>query len=235
MGPWVDHFVIYESNQTYTGRPKPIFLPGQRAEIAEFLPKITHMVTSDAPPHAASAWAREYHQRDESVTALQGLCAPDDLVLLTDADEIVDHRRLEGFAGEFAVLEKIQHRYFFNYRWVAATWRQSANMVLLRARYLKDMSYSVARFLLPAPLGPNRIERAGWHFTSVGDASFVSRKLGSYSHEENVRSDDEEAHLAGLLAEIRAGRWQPGWRRCGLEDLPAYVRDNQERLAARIL
>ena len=234
MSPWVDQFVIFEANQTYTGRPKPIFLPDQSAEIAEFLPKIIHLVVSDPPPYAASAWAREYHQRDESVAALQGLCAPDDLVLLTDADEIVDRRRLEGFRGDFAVLKKAQHRYFLNYRRTDVTWQLSGNLIAMRARHLKDISYSVARTLLPAVLGPNRLERAGWHFTSVGDAAAVFRKLGSSSHEENVHQDGVD-HVAGLLARIRAGQREPGWERCDLDALPAYVRDNRERLADLIL
>ncbi len=232
--PWVDHFVIFEAEETYSGRPKPIFLPGQRAEIADYLPKITHVVTSPAPDHVASAWAREYHQRDEAIAALQGLCAPDDLILLTDTDEIVDGRRLQGFQGEFAVLKLAQQRYFFNYRRVDAAWPDSGNLIVLRARHLRDISYGVARTLLPAPLGPNRIEAAGWHFTSIGDARAVARKLGSYAHEENVGVDDE-TRLADLMARIRAGDLQPGWERCALEDLPAYIRDNRERLKAFLL
>ena len=234
MGPWVDHFVVFEANQTYTGLPKPIFLPGQSAEITEFLPKITHVVTSEPPAHATSAWAREYHQRDDSVTALQGLCAPDDLVLLTDTDEIVDRRRLEGFEGEFAVLKKSQHRYFFNYRRTNAAWPVSGNLIVMRARYFRDFSYSVARTLLPAQLASNRLEHAGWHFSSIGDVTAVVRKLASYSHEENVCGDGPD-RLTGLLAQIRAGQMEPGWERCDLDELPAYIRENRERLADLIL
>ena len=232
--PWVDHFVIFEAAETYSGRPKPVFLPGQQAEIADYLAKITHVVTSPTPDHAASAWAREYHQRDEAIAALQGLCAPGDLILLTDTDEIVDGRCLQGFEGEFAVLKKAQHRYFFNYRRTDAAWPDSGNLIALRARHLRDISYSVARTLLPAPLGPNRIEAAGWHFTSIGDAPAVARKLGSYAHEENVGADDEN-RLADLMSRIRAGELQPGWERCALEELPPYIRDNRERLKAFLL
>ena len=114
------------------------------------------------------------------------------------------------------------------------TWQLSGNLIAMRARHLKDISYSVARTLLPAVLGPNRLERAGWHFTSVGDAATVFRKLGSSSHEENVHQDGVD-HVAGLLARIRAGQREPGWERCDLDALPAYVRDNRERLADLIL
>jgi tetratricopeptide (TPR) repeat protein len=234
MAPWVDRFIIVEAAETFTGRPKPIHLPGQSAEIAEFLPKITHVVVTRFPEHAASAWAREYHQRDEAVAALKDICAPDDLVLLSDADEVVDRRCLEGFQGGPAVLKKLQCRYFFNYCWTAATGRQTGNLILMPAGRLRDFGPSAARALLPAPLEPNRLERAGWHFSSVGDVAAITHKLSSYSHQENVRPDSA-AHTAAALARIRAGELESGWERCDLGDLPAYIRENRERLAPLIL
>jgi hypothetical protein len=233
MAPWVDRFVIVEAAETFSGRPKPIHLPGQSAEIAAFLPKIIHVVVPRFPEHAASAWAREYHQRDEAVAALKDIAAPGDLVLLSDADEIVDRRCLEGFEGEFALLAQDLYRYFFNYRWSESA-RHPGKLVMTTAAHLKDLSPSVARALLIETLGRNRIERAGWHFTSVGDVAAITHKLSSYAHQENDRPDNAERYAA-MLAEIRAGRLEPGWERCGIEELPAYIGENRERLAELIL
>ncbi len=234
MAPWVDRFVIVEAEETFSGRPKPIHFPGQAAEIQEFLPKITHVVVRRFPEHAVSAWAREYHQRDEAVAALKDVCSPDDLVLLTDVDEVVDRRALEGFDGEFAVLKKDYFRYFFNYRRVDAPQAQRGNLILMRARRLRAYSPSLARTLLSWVLEPNRIERAGWHFTSVGDASTIAHKMSSYSHAENVRPDSE-AHYSSHIARLRAGELEAGWERCELCQLPEYIRQNRERLADLIL
>jgi len=233
MAPWVDRFVIVEAAETFSGRPKPIHLPGQGGEIAAFLPKITHVVVPRFPKHAASAWAREYHQRDEAVAALKDIAAPGDLVLLSDADEIVDRRCLEGFEGEFALLAQDLYRYFFNYRWSESE-RHPGKLVMTTAARLKDLSPSVARALLIETLGRNRIERAGWHFTSVGDVAAITHKLSSYAHQENDRPDNAE-RFAAVLAGIRAGQLEPGWERCGIEELPAYIGENRERLAGLIL
>lgn len=234
MAPWVDRFVIVESAETFSGRPKPIHFPGQSHQLAEFLPKITHLVVDQFPAHAASTWAREFHQRDEAVKALQGLCAPDDFVLLTDVDEVVDHRALEGFDGQFAVLKKDIFRYFLNYRMARPNWADRGNLILMRAKYLRLYSPSAARGLLSAPLLPNRIENAGWHFTSVGDAGAIAHKLDSYAHQENNRRDSL-AHFSALLERLRAGETEPGCERCEIDILPTYVREHPERFAHVIL
>ena len=234
MAPWVDRFVIVEAAETFSGKPKPIHLPGQAGEIAEFMPKIIHVVAPGFPAFATSAWAREYHQRDQAVAALQGVCAPDDLVLLSDTDEVVDVRAIEGFDGEFSVLKTDLYKYFLNYRRTDGSISGSGNLILMRARRLAHHSPSAARALLNTPLKPNRIEQAGWHFTSVGDEAAIARKLDSYAHRENDQSDSE-AHYGELIARIRAGGVQPGWEQRPLEALPAYVLQNRERLAPLIL
>lgn len=234
MAPWVDRFVVVEAAETFSGQPKPIHFPDQASEVQDFLPKITHVVVPHFPEHAASAWAREYHQRDAAVAALRDVCAPDDLVLLTDVDEVVDRRALDGFESEFAVLKKDYFRYFFNYRRVDAPQDQRGNLILMRARHLRAWGPSMARTLLSWVLAPNRIEGAGWHFTSVGDASAIVHKMSSYSHAENERPDGE-AHYATLIERLRAGELEDGWERCELDDLPDYIRQNRERLADLIL
>ena len=234
MAPWVDRFVIVEAAETFSGQPKPIHFPDQAAEIQAFLPKITHVVVPRFPEHAVSAWAREYYQRDEAVAGLREVCSPDDLVLLSDVDEVVDRRALAGFDGEFTVLKKEYFRYFFNYRRADAPPEGRGNLILMRAKYLRAYSPSLARTLLSWALEPNRIERAGWHFTSVGHASSIAHKMSSYSHQENLKSDGER-HYATVIAGLRAGELQPGWERCELSELPEYIRQNQARLADLIL
>ena len=234
MAPWVDRFVIVEAAQTFSGLPKPIHLPGQNAEIQEFLPKISHVVVDRFPDYATSAWAREYHQRDAAVAALQGLCAPDDLVLMSDADEVVDGRIFEPFRGEFTVLKMDLFQYFLNSRRTGLSMGRRGLLIAMRARHLARHSPSAARALLNMPLKANRIEGAGWHFTSVGDAAAIARKLRSYSHQENHAADNE-AHYTAYLSRRRNGELEPGWERCEVDELPDYVRRNRDRLAHLIL
>ncbi|HEX4095592.1 MAG TPA: hypothetical protein VHX64_02630 [Caulobacteraceae bacterium] len=212
MAPWVERFVIVEAAETLSGEPRAIRLPDQQRDIAEFLPKITHVVIQRFPAHATTPWAREHYQRDEAVTALKDVCGPDDLVLISDVDEVVDRRALAGFKGLCAVLKTDLFRYFLNYRCAKASPAERGELVLLRARHLGAYSPSVARTLLADPLGPNSLEHAGWRFTAIGQAK----------HD-------------GLDDKLRAGQLEAGWERCGVEELPAYVAEHRERLASVIL
>ena len=212
MAPWVERFVVVEAAETFDGRPRPIQLPAQQADVAEFLPKILHVVVDRFPTYAATAAARAFHQRDQAVAALQDLCGPDDFVLVSDVDEVVDRRAVEGFSGLCTVLKKDVFRYFLNYRWAKADWADRGDLVMLRARHLRSYSPSVARTLLSGILDPNRLEGAGWRFTAIGDAK-------------------AEAVRERLLA----GEPEPGWELCAVEELPAYVQENRDRLAELIV
>ena len=212
MAPWVERFVVVEAAETFDGRPRTIQLPAQQAEIAEFLPKILHVVVDRFPAYAASPAARAFHQRDQAVAALQDLCGPDDFVLVSDVDEVVDRRAVEGFSGLCTVLKKDVFRYFLNYRWAKADWADRGDLVMLRGRHLRSYSPGVARTLLSGILDPNRLEGAGWRFTAIGDAK------------------------AGEVRErLKAGEPEPGWELCAIEELPAYVQENRDRLAELIV
>ena len=212
MSPWVERFVVVEAAETFDGRPRPIQLPAQQAEIAEFLPKILHVIVDRFPAYAASPAARAFHQRDQAVAALQDLCGPDDFVLVSDVDEVVDRRALEGFSGLCTVLKKDVFRYFLNYRWAKADWADRGDLVMLRGRHLRSYSPSVGRTLLSGILDPNRLEGAGWRFTAIGDA-----KAGE------------------VRARLESGQPEPGWELCAVEDLPAYVQENRDRLSELIV
>ena len=212
MAPWVERFVVVEAAETFDGRPRPIHLPEQQAEIAGFLPKILHVVVDRFPPFAVTPSARAFHQRDQAVKALQDLCGPDDLVLVSDVGEVVDRRAIEGFSGLCAVLKKDVFRYFLNYRWAKAGWADRGDLVMVRARHLRSYSPSVARTLLSGVLDPNRLEGAGWRFTAIGDA-----------------------RAGELRPRLEAGEPEPGFELCADEDLPAYVRENRARLAKLIV
>ena len=226
MAAWVDRFVIVESAMTFTGQPKPLAFPSQRAELGPYLDKIVYLPLETFPTHVSAPWAREFYQRDQTLKALCGLASPDDIVLLTDVDEVVAERALDRFDGEMAILATLTCRFFLNH--AAADLRPTSS--IWRAAYLERWGPSFARHMLASLSWTSRISDSGWHFTSIGDAQAIARKLASYSHEEHNRPDAEAAYAA-MLDKIRAGELDPGWRRAALEELPAYVGENLQALA----
>ncbi len=98
MADWVDEFVIVEATKTFTGLDKPLNFLDRKAEFAAFEDKISHVAVDHIPPYIDTAWSRGLlpagHGGSRGSPAVTGA---DDLVLLTDADEIIDRRAIEAF------------------------------------------------------------------------------------------------------------------------------------------
>ena len=83
----VDHFVIVESNQTFTNRPKPFLFEENRERYARWLDKIIHIKVEDMPG-SDNPWDNETHQRN---SIMRGLADADanDIVFISDVDEVL--------------------------------------------------------------------------------------------------------------------------------------------------
>ncbi len=238
MADWVDHFVLIEARETFVGAPKPLHYQENQGDFAAFGAKIVPLAIDAFPPHINSHWARDFHQRDRAVEALADLCGDDDLVFITDVDEIVDHAAVEGFDGDCARLDMKLFRFFLNYR--PMDWNPSRigrTGAIFKARHLVNNGLSYARFVLSRRHKDQcRIPDAGWHFTSLGQAETIARKYNNYAHQDRVNVYRDETALEALLGAIRAGETERGWERCDLDDsFPRYVLDHQAELASVIL
>lgn len=234
MAEWVDHFVIVEANVTFTDRPKPLYFADNRSLFEPFLSKIVHVVVDRFPDHITSAWPREFYQRDMALGALSGLVAEDDLILISDADEIADEHAIRDFHGEFALLRGERCKYFLNYRERLKRDQQVGLQSVWKARYLKRMGLSYARFALPYLPGRPKIFDASWHFTSIFDPRGLAEKAQNTSHEQYKAMDEHT--FVQAFEDIRQGRLEPGWERCDVDErFPAYIRQHQHGKLAHLL
>ena len=234
MADWVERFVIVESRLTYTGRPKPLHFDNARADFAPWADKIVHLIVDRFPDYVTSPWARDFYQHDMAVAGLKGLCRQDDLVLITDADEIVDRRAVEGFDGDLAGLRWRTYRYFLNYRRALPKDQQRGLGAIVRGRILEQHGSSYLRGAL-SQYDPQRIiQDAGWHFTSMGSPERIARKLQSYAHHE--RAHRGEDHFRRHLLDLQDGVFEAGWERQEIDEtFPSYIRRNREALEDFIL
>ena len=84
----VDCFVLVEADKTQSNIPKPFYFNERKAEFAEFLPKIRHLMGKmDLPYKGVGDWVIEHAQRNLIAQGLQD-AAPDDLIFISDLDEI---------------------------------------------------------------------------------------------------------------------------------------------------
>ena len=239
MAPFVDRFVVVEAGQTFMGADKPLHFHENRDRFADFADRIVHLAIPKFPEELTTAWARDFYQRDMAIAAAQGLCGQEDYLLVTDTDEVVARRAIDGFGGDYACLHLLVSRFFLNYRMTPGSPKgMRPASAIFKARLLMEQGISYARFFL-ARRWSNAyvIGDAGWHFTSVNDPDRIALKLSSYAHQEQAKARFKTPeHFRQVLERIRAGELEPGWARVDLDDgLPDYVRQNRAALADLIL
>ncbi len=232
MYDWVDRFVIVEAPVTFRGDPKPLHFAERKAEFARFADKILHVVVDTIPEGLENAWGRQYYQRDSGLRAVAEFCADDDIVLVSDADEVIDREIVESFTGPFASLGLRYYSYFFNLELVED--RQTRWTAMTRAKYLTRMGAGYSRIAIPCYAKSHFIENAGWHFSKVRSAEELARKFGRNSN--IVRSAVDRDTLSMTIAQIRADGGLEGYVRRELdEDFPRYIRRHAGDLRELIL
>lgn len=208
----VDQFVLAESPYTFTGKPKPLIFGENKQRFARYLHKITHIVVDDLPMgDSITAWNREHFQRSALKRGLAD-AAPEDLVLLSDVDEIPKRAILQkvkndpATAQQMTILEAEIFLYYLNTRPKTRVFFDKAPRILAK-RYLRDpqvlRGYRTrfsrnpglaflqpiaarfrALFAFGAPLKTVLVPEAVWHFTYMGGAEKVRDKVLSYAHTE---------------------------------------------------
>ena len=241
LDPIVDRHVIVESTLTHTGRPKPLVFAENRDRFARWEDRIVHVVQDDPPegdwapadaqPFAESGsdhWEREHRQRD-ALSAALAAAADDDVILLTDCDEIPDPARAwtEGAglarAGAVACPLLAMHVGRPSWRWPCAV--PGTRTRLLTGRTLRQYDGSVD----DATVGPNVIYGSngaagvGWHLAYMGGVDAIRQKLAWFAHQELNRAPyNQPNHIAHCL-ETGAdlfGRPDRQSVRCPPEELP---------------
>lgn len=211
LAPVVDAFVLVEATRTHAGKPKPLFFEQSKARFAEYLPKIRHIIVDDMP-ESSNPWDLENHQRRAVLRGLAPQIHVDDIVMISDTDEILRRSVVASLpAAPYKVFGfRLPLSYFrFNYRHTLppVLWGMAARGELL-SRYdpqqLRDARFWLAqeeeRGALPA--FATVIADAGWHFSYLGDDDHVANKIRNYAHhvEANVPRIMNRLSVPDLIA-----------------------------------
>jgi beta-1,4-mannosyl-glycoprotein beta-1,4-N-acetylglucosaminyltransferase len=233
MAAWTHGFVLVEADQTFPGQPKPLhFQADPAAAAAEFAGRIIPVVVDEPPAHIDFTWAREFFQKDCGVLGLQGLARPEDRVILSDADEILDVEAVRGFSGDVAPAHLRTFRYFLNCEFVAEPLHLKATVT--RARFAAVHGWNYLRLGAIHYRRAEYLPAAGWHFSSIGSAEWLAYKMQCTAHEEWNFQDS--AFFARFLKKLKKGGLGDGFVRRDIDDsFPSSVRDSRAALAEFIL
>ncbi|HEY5413099.1 MAG TPA: hypothetical protein VIJ94_20495, partial [Caulobacteraceae bacterium] len=195
--------------------------------------QVTAVVAPRPPPHIDFTWAREFFQKDCGVLGLEGLCRPDDLVILSDADEILDGVAVQAYDGELASGALRTFRYFLNCEVLSDLPILKATVT--RARYAAVFGWNYLRLGAIRYRRADHLKRAGWHFSSIGDPAWLAYKMQCTAHEEWAYQD--QSFFARLLPKMKQeGGLGADFARREIDDsFPASIRESREALADFIL
>ena len=97
----VDRFVIVEADKTHANKPKPFNFYEHLSNYGKYLPKIDYIMdTSVVQYKGVGDWSIENNQRNSIMKGLQN-AAPDDLIMISDVDEIPDPAIIKAIRESF--------------------------------------------------------------------------------------------------------------------------------------
>lgn len=227
LDPYVDHFVICESDVTFTGIPKPLHFWGSIHRFSKWLDKITYVRA--LLPQTHNAWQREHDQRR---AIMQGLPLrtwknEDPIVLLSDVDEIPD---LKGWEPRENSCWWLRFHYYY------------VNVAGIEPQRIKgtcSIGWSTIHLSHKSDLQDVRdwrhhwaqdIRPAGWHFSYMGGPEQISHKLAAFAHTE-VSHHNTRENIVGALKDTRDlfGRHDHHLEVVSDEGLPEWLLANKAR------
>lgn len=211
----VDRFVVMEAHQTHTGKPKPLYLAESGATDLLGHPKLVHRAVD--LPVGYSHWEREQYQREAIGSALQALgAAPEDMVLVSDVDEIPTVAAVQRARGELSacteralfVFEQRMFYFRLNYEMVWSRklpWLGTAAARVGDAPSVNGMR-TTGRYIrgrhaqnFDRGFRPRLLPDAGWHFSYLGGDAALNEKLSAYAHQETSRQDRRGVSVQGII------------------------------------
>lgn len=197
----VDKFIIVESTKTHSNLDKELYYDINKSRYEKYHSKIIHIVVSEFPEFKNS-WTYENYQRNSIINGLEN-CNPEDLIILSDVDEIPDPSIIKNYRFKNKVYCLIQDQYYFfyNYRdkkhlfWLGGT--KILKYKLIQNNELKEKHIKYNEITFPKYLnieftmtklrlydGCVNIYNGGWHFTYIGGIDAIFNKIKAFSHQE---------------------------------------------------
>ena len=197
LNKYVNKFVISESLYTHNGSKKKLNF--DISKFSKYKEKIIYIVVENEPPNILkisendsdekkgkklilNGMARDYYQRENLHKGLEN-ANNNDLVLISDLDEIPNLKKLKNFKKKmrFAVFEQLHFYYKFNLKsqinphWYGS--RVCVKKFLKSPQWLRDLKFKKRPFWRIDKLRLNNIiSDGGWHFCNLKDPEKILYK-----------------------------------------------------------
>ena len=194
----VDKFIIAEATKTHSGDDKKLNF--DLNNFSKFKDKINYLVIDDLPKNLGKykkGWSdshlRDQHQRNSLSRGLVN-CHENDLIMISDLDEIPNPEKISKFNKEkkyACFLQKNFHQKLNLLNTTIENWPGTKICIkkyLKSPQWLRNIKIKKRPFWkFYKPKEPQIITEGGWHFNDLKKPEDISKKFKSGAHqEENI-------------------------------------------------
>ena len=192
LDEYVDFFVIVESTVNHQGQTRKLHF--DKNKYKKFQNKIVYIEVDDTPdnikkPHTGGESLVEQHQRNSIMKGLNK-SQDNDLIILSDVDEIPDLNKLKVFdKNKYAVFSQKMFMYKLNLlnlnenNWHGSKICLKKN--LKSPQWLRNLKFKKYPFWrIDKQKNLQIIDDGGWHFAYLQDVKNISKKIKSFAHGE---------------------------------------------------
>ena len=173
LDPFVDKFILVESNQTFSGNAKPlIYEMAKRNELfSKWNDKIIHIVVPNIETN--NLFERHYLCYEAIENKIREIGNPEDIAFCSDLDEIWNPEIISKIDDNIHSLGQLNYCYYLNMRsseaWIGTLMSKVKNIYVGYNKLYRTVK-------------PNILENGGWHFTNQGGAKMIIEKIKAYDH-----------------------------------------------------
>jgi len=196
----VDKFIIAEATRDHAGNNKKLNF--NYNNFAKFKNKIKYLVIDDLPLNVKSKkknWTpnhlRDQHQRNSLFKGFNN-CSDDDLIMISDIDEIPNLNKLSEFNIKNKYACFMQKNFQQKLNLLNITDKYWMGTKICQKKYLKSPQWlrNIKTKKRPfwkfyKPKEPQLIFDGGWHFSFLKKPKDISRKIKSYAHQEFFKDE----------------------------------------------
>ena len=246
LDKFVDKFVIVESTVNHQGKSKKLNF--EIDNYKKFKNKINYIVVDDTPgeikkSHIGGESLVEQHQRNSILRGLNN-AEDNDLIILSDVDEIPDLNKLNKFDKKnYAVFSQKMFMYKINLLNLKENnWHGSKICLkknLKSPQWLRNLKFKKYPFWrVDKVRNLQIIKDGGWHFSYLQTPENISKKIQSFAHGEFNQSSI--INLENIYSKIQKGQdiFDRGYNLKKVEldsTFPDYILKNREKLKKWII
>jgi beta-1,4-mannosyl-glycoprotein beta-1,4-N-acetylglucosaminyltransferase len=172
---YIDYWVISESRKTFSGKEKPLYL---RENLDSRFSKYKDRIRIVEYDCGGSPWHNEFESRNSLGRYVLSNFNSDDIVILSDCDEIPDYRKITFNEELPAIIETKGYYYYLNCK-------QNMDFRIV-SMFKVDVLREIETYRMRACAGMQKciIEDAGWHWSFLGGADRIKDKIDAYAHQD---------------------------------------------------